>query len=113
MGFYRRRGLLVPNGLRIRNDTNYRMVRRILKLTCFVALLFTIFFCITWQNIQVYNLNRRLKELSGIRDEVERSIFLKNVELSGLVTRERMKKIAVEELRMVPITYRDVKIIVY
>ncbi|MGQ9614810.1 MAG: hypothetical protein ACUVWJ_00245 [Spirochaetota bacterium] len=104
---------MVPNGLRIMNDTNYRMVRRILKLTCFVALLFAIFFCITWQNIQVYNLNRRLKELSRIRDEVERSIFLKNVELSGLVARERMKKIAVEELRMVPITYRDVKIIVY
>jgi hypothetical protein len=113
MGFYRRRGLLAHNGLRIRNDINYRMVRRLLKLTCFVALLFTIFFCITWQNIQVYNLNRRLKELSRVRNEVERAIFLKNVELSGLISRERMKKVAIEELKMVPITYRDVKIIVY
>ncbi len=104
---------MVHNGLRMRNDFNYRMVRRLLKLTCFVALLFTIFYCITWQNVQIYNLNRRLKELSRIRNEIERSILLKNVELSELVSRERMKKIAMEELGMVPITYRDVRIIVY
>ena len=104
---------MVYNGLRKRNDINFRMVKRLLKLTCFVTLLSTIFFCITWQNIQVYNLKRRLKELSRVRNEVERSIYLKNVELSRLMSRDRIKKIAIEELGMVPITYRDVKIIVY
>ncbi len=103
----------MPSDMHTADDVNLRIVKRLVKLTCFIAVLFTLFFCITWQNIQVQNMNRKLKELSRVRNELEKSIYLKNLELSGLISRERMRKIAVEELGMVPITYRDVKVIVY
>jgi cell division protein FtsL len=88
-------------------------MRRMIKLTCFFAVLFFLLFCITWQNMHMFTLNRRIDELTVQRNDLERSIYLKNMELAALQSRDRVKGIAIEELGMIPITYRDVKIIVY
>jgi cell division protein FtsL len=89
------------------------IMRRMIKLTCFFAVLFFLLFCITWQNMHMFTLNRRIDELTEERNDLERSIYLKNMELATLRSRERVKGIATEELGMIPITYKDVKIIVY
>jgi cell division protein FtsL len=89
------------------------IMRRMIKLTCFFAVLFFLLFCITWQNMHMFTLNRRIDELTEERNDLERSIYLKNMELATLRSRDRVKGIATEELGMIPITYKDVKIIVY
>jgi len=61
----------------------------------------------------MFTLNRRIDELTEERNDLERSIYLKNMELATLRSRDRVKGIATEELGMIPITYKDVKIIVY
>jgi cell division protein FtsL len=88
-------------------------MRRMFKLTCFFAVLFFLLFCITWQNMYMFRLNRRIDELTVQRNDLERSIYLKNMELATLQSRERVKHIATESFGMIPITYKDVKIIVY
>ncbi len=88
-------------------------MRRMIKLTCFFAVLFFLLFCITWQNMHMFTLNRRIDELTVDRNDLERSIYLKNMELAALQSRDRVKGIATEELGMIPITYKDVKIIVH
>jgi cell division protein FtsL len=89
------------------------ILRRIIKLTCFFAVLFFLLFCITWQNMHMFNLNRRIDEMAERRNDLERSLYLKNMELASLQSRSRIKVIATEEMGMQPITYKDVKIIVY
>jgi cell division protein FtsL len=89
------------------------IVRRLIKLTCFFAVLFFLLFCITWQNMHMFNLNRRIDELTERRNDLERSLYLKNMELASLQSRNRIKAIATDEMGMLPITYKDVKIIVY
>lgn len=91
----------------------FSIMRRMVKLTCFFAVLFFLLFCITWQNMHLFTLNRRIDELTVRRNDLERSIYLKNMELATLQSRDRMKSIATEELGMIPITYKDVKIIVH
>ncbi len=94
-------------------NTNFRILKRIFKLVIFFGIIFTLLFCVTWQNIHMYLMKREIDEIRVQRNELERSIYLMNIELSTLKSRERMKKIATEELDMVPVTYRDIKLIVY
>jgi hypothetical protein len=61
----------------------------------------------------MFTLNRKIEGLTEVRNDLEKSIYLKKMELSHLKSRERIRKIASEELGMVPVTYRDVKVIVY
>jgi cell division protein FtsL len=94
-------------------DESSRIFRRTIKLTCFFGVLFFLLFCITWQNMHLFTLRRRIEELSEERNRLEKSIYLKNLELSSLRSRERIGRIASEELGMIPVTYKDVKVIVY
>jgi len=94
-------------------NTNLKILKRIFKLVIFFGIIFTLLFCVTWQNIHMYLMMREIDEIRVQRNELERSIYLMNIELSTLKSRERMKKIATEELDMVPVTYRDIKLIVY
>jgi len=103
----------VHNENLIQNSTAVVIVRRMLKLTCFFAVVFLLFFCIAWQNIYMYSMNKKINDKTQLHNELEKSIYLKNIELSKLESRERIKKIALDGLGMVPVTYRDVKIIVY
>ena len=89
------------------------MIKRMLRITCFFAVVFILVFCITWQNIDMYLLNRKISELTRRRNELEKTIYLKNMELSTLQSRQRIKRIAEKQLGMEPITYRDVKVILY
>ena len=91
----------------------FSIMRRMIKLTCFFAVLFFLLFCITWQNMHMFSMNRRIDELTARRNDLERSIYLKNMELAALQSRDRVKDIATEEMGMIPITYKDVKIIVH
>jgi len=93
--------------------TNLTILKRIFKIVLFFGIIFTLLFCITWQNIQMYLMKREIDEIRVQRNELERSIYLMNIELSTLKSRERMKKIATTELDMIPVTYRDIKLIVY
>jgi cell division protein FtsL len=94
-------------------STNLTILKRIFKLVIFFGIIFTLLFCITWQNIHMYLMKREIDEIHVQRNELERSIYLINIELSTLKSRERMKKIATMELDMIPVTYRDIKLIVY
>lgn len=94
-------------------STNLTILKRIFKLVIFFGIIFTLLFCITWQNIHMYLMKREIDEIRVQRNELERSIYLMNIELSALKSRERMKKIATVELDMIPVTYRDIKLIVY
>jgi cell division protein FtsL len=94
-------------------DVSSRIIRKIIKLTCFFAVLFFLLFCITWQNMHMFTLGRRIEGLAKERNELEKSIYLKNLELSSLRSRDRIRQIATEELGMIPVTYKDVKVIVY
>ncbi len=89
------------------------MIKRMLRITCFFAVIFTLLFCVTWQNIDMYLLNRKITELTIKRNELEKSIYLKRMELSTLQSRQRIKRIAEEQLDMEPVTYTDVKVIIY
>jgi len=89
------------------------MIKRMLRITCFFAVIFILVFCVTWQNIDMYLLDKKISELTKKRNELEKSIYLKRMELSTLQSRQRIKRIAEKQLEMEPITYRDVKVIVY
>jgi len=97
----------------VRQRENRHILKRMVKLTCFFTVFFLLLFCITWQNMHMFTLNRRIEELMQVRNGLEKSIYLQNMELSSLRSRERIKRIATEELGMIPVTYKDVKIIVY
>jgi len=89
------------------------VLKRITKIILFLVCIFSLLFCITWQNLHMYLLKRKLEELLRIRNNLEKQIYMKNVELLGLKSRDRIRNIAVNELGMVPVTYRDIKVIIY
>lgn len=63
--------------------------------------------------MHMFTLARKIEELDRGRNALEMSIYLKKMELSSLRSRERIRVIATEKLGMIPVTYRDVKVIVY
>ncbi|MBN2324057.1 MAG: cell division protein FtsL, partial [Spirochaetes bacterium] len=68
---------------------------------------------VTWQSIHQYLLNLRIDELTRKKHELEKTLYLKKVEVSAWTSRERIRMIATEKLGMSPITYKDVKLIIY
>ena len=95
------------------NGQSTATLKRIMKLIIFFAIIFSLLFCITWQNVHMSLLNREIGELTKTRNALEKNIYLMNIEFSYLKSRERIKKIAQDDLNMVPVTYRDINLIVY
>jgi len=89
------------------------MWQRKIKLFLVVAVVFSLIFCVARQNVSMFLSERKLEELASRRADLEKSVYLMNVELSSLRSRERMKRIAQEQLNMIPITPGDVRLIVY
>ena len=89
------------------------IVKKVFKLTVFFGVLFSLLFCVTWQSIHQYLLNQKIDELTKKKHELEKTLYLKNAEISEWTSRERIRKIATEQLGMSPITYRDVRLIIY
>jgi cell division protein FtsL len=94
-------------------NMNMVIVKKMFKLMLFFGVLFSLLFCITWQSIHQYLLNLKLDELTRMKHELEKTLYLKNMETGSLKSRERIRRIAVEQLGMMPITYSDVKLIIY
>jgi cell division protein FtsL len=97
----------------MRERSNGVTLKKIFKLVVFFAIIFALIFCVTWQNVHMYLLNKDIERLAKKRNELEKSLYLMNIELSKLRSRERIKKIGQEKLDMVPVTYKDIKLIVY
>ena len=93
--------------------SNAETLKKIIKLVVFFAIIFALIFCVTWQNVHMTLLNKDLERLAKKRNELEKSLYLMNIELSNLRSRERIKEIGQEKLDMVPVTYKDIKLIVY
>ena len=94
-------------------EINGIIFKNILKLILFFGVIFSVLFCVTWQNIHLYLINLRIDELTWKKNELEKALYLKNIELSSLKSRERIRQFALEQLEMTPITYGDVKLIIY
>jgi len=97
----------------MQNCINRRIIHKVIKLFIFFSIIFILLFCITWQNIHIYLMEREIIGLTQKRNELEKKIYLKNIDLSNLRSRDRIKRIAQDDLDMVPISYKDVKLIVY
>lgn len=97
----------------MRERSNAVTLKKILKLVVFFTIIFALIFCVTWQNVHMYLLNKDVERLAKKRNELEKSLYLMNIELTKLRSRERIKRIGLEKLDMVPVTYRDIKLIVY
>ena len=97
----------------MREISNVETLKKIIKLVVFFTIIFALIFCVTWQNVHMSLLNRDIEKLAKKRNELEKSLYLMNIELSKLRSRERIKKIGQEKLDMVPVTYKDIKLIVY
>lgn len=95
------------------NSQNAATLKRIVKLIIFFTIIFSLIFCVTWQNVHMNLLNKEIGDLAKKRNELEKNIYLMNIEFSYLKSRERIRKIAQKELNMVPVTYRDINLIVY
>lgn len=95
------------------SSVNKVIIKKIFKLTVFFGVLFSLLFCVTWQSIHDYILNLRINELTQKKHELEKTLYLKNVEISSWKSPERIRRIAIEQLGMSPITYNDVKLIIY
>ena len=95
------------------SNPNIVIMRRIVKLLIFFGIIFTLIFCITWQNVHMYILKRKINDIRVQRNALEKSIYLLNIQLSHLKSRDRIKKIATEGLNMVPVSYKDIKLILY
>ncbi|HUT66907.1 MAG TPA: cell division protein FtsL [Spirochaetota bacterium] len=95
------------------SSINKVIIKKIFKLTVFFGVLFSLLFCVTWQSIHDYILNLRINELTKKKHEMEKTLYLKNVEISSWKSPERIRRIAIEQLGMSPITYNDVKLIIY
>ena len=95
------------------SSVNKVIIKKIFKLTVFFGVLFSLLFCVTWQSIHDYILNLRINELTKKKHELEKTLYLKNVEISSWKSPERIRRIATEQLGMSPITYNDVKLIIY
>lgn len=89
------------------------IIRRMFKLMLFIGIGALLLFFITWQNLRVYLLEREINELIKQKSRLEEDIYIDTLKLSEIASRKKIKKMAVEELGMVPVTYRDVKIIAY
>jgi cell division protein FtsL len=89
------------------------ILRKIVKLIVFFAIIFALIFCVTWQNVHMYLLNRDIERLAKKRNELEKSLYLMNIEISKLRSRERIKRIVEQKLDMVPVKYKDINLIVY
>ena len=94
-------------------EISWVIFKKIVKLILLFGVIFSVLFCVTWQSIHLYIINLRIDELTRIKNELEKTLYLKNIELSSLKSRERIKRIATEELNMVPVSYRDIKLILY
>jgi cell division protein FtsL len=94
-------------------EGNAVILNRMLKLVLFFALVFSLIFSVTWQNVKMYLLQRELEELSKKRSSLQKALYLKGVELSTLQSRDRIRRIALGELGMVPVSYKDIRLIVY
>ena len=94
-------------------SVNIAIIKKIFKLTIFFGVLFSLLFCVTWQSIHDYILNLRIDELTRKKHELEKTLYTKNVEITTWKSRERIRRIAIEQLGMTPITYNDVKLIIY
>ena len=88
-------------------------LRKIVKLVVFFTIIFSLIFCVTWQNVHMYLLNRDIERLSKKRNELEKSLYLMNIDLTKLRSRERIKGIGQEKFDMVPVTYKDINLIIY
>lgn len=97
----------------MRERSNVVTLKKIFKLVVFFTIIFALIFCVTWQNVHMYLLNKDIERLAKKRNELEKSLYLMNIEFSKLRSRERIKKIGQEKLDMVPVTYKDIKLIVY
>ena len=97
----------------MRERLNAVTLKKIFKLVVFFTIIFALIFCVTWQNVHMYLLNKDIGRLAKKRNELEKSLYLMNIEFSKLRSRERIKRIGLEKLDMVPVTYRDIKLIVY
>ncbi len=95
------------------NSVNKVIIKKIFKLTVFFGVLFSLLFCVTWQSIHDYILNLRINELTKKKHELEKTLYLKNVEIGNWKSPERIRRIAIEQLGMSPIKYNDVKLIIY
>ena len=97
----------------MRERTNAVTLKKIFKLVVFFTIIFALIFCVTWQNVHMYLLNKDVERLAKKRNELEKSLYLANIELTKLRSREMIKRIGLEKLDMVPVTYKDIKLIVY
>lgn len=95
------------------SSVNMVIIKKMFKLMLFFGVLFSLLFCVTWQSIHDYLLNLRIDELTREKHELEKTLYLKNVERSSLKSRERIRQIAVGQLGMSPITYNDVRLIIF
>ena len=94
-------------------ETNWIIFKNIVKLILFFGVIFSVLFCVTWQSINLYLINLRIDELTKRKNELEKTLYLKNIELSSLKSRERIRLFALEQFEMTPITYSDAKLIIY
>ena len=95
------------------SGTNWIIFKNITKLMLFFGVIFSVLFCVTWQSINLYLINLRIDELTRRKNELEKTLYLKTIELSSLKSRERIRRFALEQFEMTPITYSDVKLIIY
>lgn len=93
-------------------DTEKHQLVNMLKITVVVGGFLLLLFLAAWQNVQVYELKRRVQQRSRYLGALERELYLKRIELADLESRERVSA-AAREAGMEPITYRDVKVILY
>ena len=94
-------------------ETNWNIFKNIVKLILFFGVIFSVLFCVTWQSIHLYLINLQIDELTRKKNELEKTLYLKNIELSSLKSRARIRQYALDHFEMVPITYNDVKLIIY
>jgi cell division protein FtsL len=95
------------------NEGSAVILNRVLKLVLFFLIVFSLIFFVTWQNVKMYLLQRELDALSRKRSSLQKSLYLKGGELSVLQSRDRIRRIALGELGMVPVSYKDIRLIVY
>ena len=90
--------------------SNAETLKKIFKLIVFFAIIFALIFCVTWQNVHMSLLNKDLERLAKKRNELEKSLYLMNIELSKLKSRERIKEIDAQLLSFINVnTPKDVK----
>ena len=74
----------------MRERSNVVTLKKIFKLVVFFTIIFTLIFCVTWQNVRMYLLNKDIERLAKKRNELEKSHYLMNIELVKLKSRKRV-----------------------